>query len=101
MDPLDAVSAALIVLGILNVIATLVLLDGARRHRWPALVERALMAVLLTVAGASIAVLAFARLDHLAIDRGVATVFLIVPFIMLSIPNIVWLVAYMLGKFDE
>lgn len=101
MDPLDVVSAVLILLGIINVIATVILVHGAWVHRWPALVERAVVAVVLTIAGACIAGLAFARLDHVLVPHDVATFFLVLPFVLMSLPAVIWLTVYMLGRFDQ
>lgn len=90
-----------IVLGAINVLTSAVLLSAAWKHRWPALVDRAIVSLSLTVAGACIAVLAIGRLMRFNFDRTTGTALLLVPLILLSVPGVVWLIAYHLGRFDE
>ena len=101
MAVLDVVSVVLILLGLINWFATMILVHGAWIHRWPALVERALMAVALTLSGTAIMVLAFARLDHLTLSRDLVTVLLVGGFVLASLPGPIWLIAYTVGRFDE
>ena len=94
MSPLDVISAVLIVLAAIDVIATITLVRAAVRTRENSLTERAMVSVLLTAFAVSVALLAVNRLGQWHLPTEVATVILVGGLLLISVPQIVWLVAY-------
>lgn len=94
MNVLDLVSGFLIALAVMDVIATVVLSRAAVRLHENALTERAAVSILLTVFAVGVALLAVNRLASLHLAAEVATVILVGGLLLISVPQIVWLVAY-------
>lgn len=98
---LDAVAACLVVLALVNVVSTSILVLAALRHRWPALEERATVAVVLALIAVGAATMGLVRLKVLDLPSEVSLGILAVGLLLVSVPSIVWLVAFLAGRFDE
>lgn len=98
---LDDLSRLLVVVAVVNVSLTSVLVAAALRHHWPALEERATVAVLLAVIAVGAAVLGLVRLKVLALTNEQSLVILGAGLLLVSAPSIIWAVAYWTGRFDE
>jgi hypothetical protein len=98
---LDDFALFLQLLAVVNVVSTTVLVIAAWRHRWPALEERATVAVILAVIAVGAAVLGLGRLHVLSIPSDVVLVMLALGLILISVPSVVWLVGFLAGTFDE
>lgn len=92
-------SALLILLAIADWTATVVLVRGALRLKYVALQERAGVAVMLSLMALGLACLGAARLLHAAVSPDVTTGIIIAVFLGISVPQLVWLVAYLRGRF--
>lgn len=80
--------------------ATIILVAAAlRRPRIAALTERAVTAVILSTAATALAVLGFARLGRVTVDRDIVTLVLAFVALAVSAPAVVWLVAFLKGSF--
>lgn len=99
MTDLDDLSRVLIVLAIADWIATVILVLGARDLREPALVERAFQSFVLTIGATGIAVLAGAYLLRVDLPATPNLGLLTLGLIALSVPQLVWLVLYLTGRF--
>ena len=92
--------AILIGLAVADWIAAVILVRGALRTRWVALQERAGTAVILAVLASGIAVLAVSRVTGLSLPAPVPQVILSAVLVLLSLPSLLWLIAYLRGRFD-
>jgi len=99
MTPIQAAAAALIALAIFDWLATAVLVRAARSIHEPALTERAIASFVLTVGASGAGILSWAYLASFDLPDLVGTLFLIGGLAILSLPQIVWLGAYLLGRF--
>lgn len=100
-DALDVLAALLILLAGADWIAAVILLRAARRYRWPALVDRASTALALAFAATLIGFIAGARLFDIRLGQPVFLLLLIAIFMLVSLPSLVWLWAYLRGHFGE
>ena len=98
---LDAIAALLVVLAGVNVVSTAILVVAAWRHRWPALAERATIAVVLAVIAIGFALLGAHRLHLLTLPSEASLTILAVGLLLVSVPSLVWLLAFLAGRFDE
>lgn len=96
----DDAARLLIALGAVNWMCTSVLVYQAWRHRWPALVERAVAAVVLAVVGGVAAMLGFNRLGLLPMPGNMAILVLAVILVLVSVPSVVWTAFYLTGRFE-
>ena len=96
---LEGPAMLLIVLALLDGLVTAVLIRAARRQPEPALEERATMSFVLTVAAAFVALLAAAYLRDIDLPQATGTVILFGGLILISVPQLVWFVAYARGAF--
>lgn len=101
MTALDYVAVLLTILAVVNVTFTLVLVAAALRHHWPALEERATVAVVLAVIAVGAAILGLARLRVLSLTGEQSLGILAIGLILVSAPSVIWAVAYWTGRFDE
>lgn len=93
------VSWALIGLAVVDWGATVILVRAALRLREPALEERATTSVMLTVGATGAAVLAAGYLAGFKLPDGVSFVFIAGALLILSVPQLVWAVAFLRGAF--
>ncbi len=98
---LDGVAVLLVVLALVNIVSTTILVLAALRHRWPALEERATVAVILAVIATGAAALGLVRLRLLSLPPEASVGILAVGLVLVSAPSIVWLIAFLAGRFDE
>ncbi len=98
---LDAVAYLLIAFAAVNVISTFVLVRAALRHHWPALEERATVAVVLAVVAVGAACLGLVRLHILNLSNEVSLGIIAVGLMLVSVPSVIWAFAYWTGRFDE
>ena len=96
---LDALSSLLIALAVFDWASTAVIYLAARKLHEPALDERASVSVILSLAATGAACLGAARLGFLTIPPGVGIFVLSLILILLSIPQLVWIVGLFTGKF--
>lgn len=92
--------ALLIGLALVNVLSTSILVMAALRHRWAALEERASTAAILAAVAVAVPVLSLTGLGDPTV-HDVLIVILLFASLLISIPSVVWLVAFLAGKFDE
>lgn len=101
LNVLDCFAALLVLLAILNVGSTVILVVAALRHRWSALEERAIVAVVLAVGATFAAMLGLNRLHVLTVAPDLAVGLLVIALTLFSLPSLIWLLAYLSGKFEE
>ncbi len=89
----------LVVLALIDWAATVTLVRASARSNEPALEERAIAAVILTFAASLIALLALAFILNFDVPSDVGTTMLIGSLLLLSAPQLVWVLAYELGQF--
>lgn len=99
MTPLRLASIALVVLAVFDWVATVTLWRAARVIHEIALTERAAASLILTIAATAIGVLSLAYLLGVRLASPFPTLLLIVGLVLLSVPQLVWLAAYVRGKF--
>ena len=90
---------ALVLLAIADWGATVSLVRGAMRLRESALVERAVAAVVLTLAATGAGLLSLAFLAHFQLPQGLGTAILVAVLLLISLPQLVWYAAYKSGRF--
>jgi hypothetical protein len=98
---LDGIAVCLVALAVLNIGSTTILVAAAARHHWPALEERATVAVVLAVIAMGAATMGLARLKVLSLAPEASLAILVIGLLLVSVPSIVWLVAFLAGRFDE
>ena len=96
---MEVPAVLLIILAVFDVIVTGVLITAARRLREPALEERATASIVLTLAAVFMAFLAVAYLRDIDLPRSTGTILLFGGLILISVPQLVWFVAYARGAF--
>ena len=99
MSAQAVVSWLLIGLAVVDWLATRILVNAARRIHEAALEERATTSVLLSVGATGAAVLAGAYLFGFQLPDGVSFLFIAGALLILSIPQLVWAVAFLRGAF--
>mgnify|MGYP001575503927 FL=1 len=92
-------AGVLVVLAVADIFVTRGLVRAARALNEPALTERALASVILTIVASAVAVLAAAFLLGVRIPVPWNSIILIGGFMLVSVPQIVWWVAYRRGRF--
>lgn len=92
-------SVLLIALVIVDWASTIVLIRGALRLKYVALEERAGVATMLSVMASAVAVLGLLYLLHFSAPALSALVIIGV-FLGISLPQVVWGIAYLRGRFD-
>lgn len=95
----EQLAQLLIVLAIGDVLITAFLIQKAREVREAALTERAGTSLTATLAASCLAILSAAFLVGFVLPPALVTVLFIAPFVLLSIPNYVWAIAYVLRLF--
>lgn len=90
----------LVVAAAIDWIATVTLVRAAFRVKEAALQERATAAVILTFAASVIALLSLAFIFRITLPEGVGTSLLVGALLLLSLPQMVWVVAYEFGRFS-
>lgn len=96
---MNAVAGLLIVFAVIDWIATAVLVSASRRLHEPALTERAVASVILSLSASGIAVLSGAFLAGVVLFPALRLTLLVGALVLLSVPQIVWLAAYLRGRF--
>lgn len=96
---IDVLAIVLIALAGLDVIATVVLVNGARNLHEAALSERAIAAAILTGGAIAAAVLGGSYLLTRDVPADLFVPLLAVGFLALSIPQLIWVVLYLRGGF--
>jgi hypothetical protein len=99
VSQLQLPATLLIVLAVFDVIVTAILVLAARRLKETALEERATASVVLTLAAVLVAILAGAYLGEFDLPTGTGTILLFGGLILISVPQLVWFVAYARGAF--
>ena len=94
------VSWILVVLAVIDWIATVILIRAAFSVKAAALEERATASLILTIAASLIAGLALAYVFSFKLPDGVGTAALVGALLLLSLPQVVWVLAYERGKFS-
>jgi hypothetical protein len=92
-------SWVLILLALVDWISTIVLIRAAHQLDEPSLNERAVAATVLTVAATLVAVLALAFIVSFDFPDGVGTAILVAGLLLVSTPQVVWVIAYRRGQF--
>lgn len=92
-------SRLLVALAFLDWVVAGVLVVAAWRHRWGALIDRALTALLLALSATIAAVLGLNRAIPLGLPRETAIALLVVAMILISVPAVLWVYAFLAGKF--
>lgn len=92
-------SVLLIALLIVDWAAVVILVRAARQTHEASLKERASGALILTIGASCGAVLALNYLDVIDVPRDAIGLLFVLPFILLSVPQMVWLAMYWRGKF--
>ncbi len=90
----------LVGLAIIDWIATLRLVRASAGSNEAALEERATAAVILTFAASLVALLAIAFIFNVTLPDGVGTAALIGALLAISVPQLIWVFAYELGRFS-
>jgi hypothetical protein len=93
------VSWLLIGLAIVDWLATGVLVRAALHLREAALEERATTSVMLSIGATGAAVLAAAFLFGFHLPDGVSFLFIAGALVILSVPQLIWAIAYAAGRF--
>lgn len=96
----DVVAVLLVILAILDWGATVTLVRGALSVHEPALDERATASVILTIGATMAAILAVIVLLDLDAGDGIWLLLLTIGLGALSLPQVVWVVAYWRGQFQ-
>jgi hypothetical protein len=99
LTPLQVASLALVLAAVFDWFATADLVRAARKLNEPALSERAIASCVLTVIATGIAVLAGAYLLEVRLPSIITTVLLVGGLLAVSIPQLVWWVAFRQGRF--
>lgn len=99
MSPLQVASVALILFAAFDWIATIVLVRAAQRMDEPALTERAIASFILTAIATGFAVLALGYLIGTRLPQPVTAILLVGGLLAVSVPQLVWLLAYWGGRF--
>ena len=100
MSALDVLAALLFVAPIPGWSSTVILVAVAlRKPRIAALTERAIAAVILSFVATIAAILGFARLGRVPVDRDIALLALAIICIGVSAPAVVWLWQFVRGAF--
>lgn len=92
-------SGILIILAVIDWIATVILARAALRLREPALQERATASAIMTLAATSIGVLSGAYILNIELSDGLGTAILVGALLLFSLPQVIWMIAYELGRF--
>lgn len=90
----------LVGLALIDWVATVTLVRASARSNEAALEERATAAVILTFAASLIALLALAFIFDIKVPGDIGTAMLIGSLLLLSVPQLVWVVAYEFGRFQ-
>lgn len=101
MSGYDMLSVVLIVLVVIDWAATRILVAGALRLKYRALEERAGVSAMLSIMASGVALLALLYLLDVPAPPILSTLVIIGVFLGISLPQVVWVVAYVRGKFDE
>ena len=101
MNVVDQIALLLVPLAVANVGSTVILVLAARRHHWPALQERATVAVVLAVVAIAAALVGLVRLRLLDLDPEVSLGVIAIGLALISVPSILWLIAFLAGRFKE
>lgn len=92
-------SRLLIALAIVDWTSTVVIVMAASTHRNVALTERALTSVILSIVATCAATLGLIQLGYFRPFSGFVTVVLVVAFVLVSVPQIVWAISLLTGRF--
>lgn len=90
----------LVILAVIDWLATTTLIRAALREKEAALEERATAALILTFAASLVAFLALAYVFNVTVTDGLGTAALIGALMLLSVPQLLWLAAYERGQFQ-
>lgn len=99
MNDLDAISWGLIALWVVDLLVTALMVVIARHVREPAFTDRAQTSILLTIGAAGPAILAAAQLSRAELPGGPTFILLVAPFVLMSLPQPIWLVSWLVGRF--
>ena len=96
---LDTVAQLLVLLAVVDVVVTVFLVLKARENHEPALGERAIVSVILTIAAVLMAALSAAYLVDVELPSPVGTVLLVAGVTLISAPQLIWAALYWRGTF--
>ena len=99
MSAEDVISWALIALCIVDWFATVILVRAALRIKEAALEERAAVSVLLSIGASAASVIALGHILGYDLPAGWAFVLLAAGLTVLSVPQLIWVVAFLGGRF--
>jgi len=91
--------ALLVILAVLGWISTAILIRAARKLPEPALLERAAVAITLSVGATLVAIIAGAALTRASLPPGFAFAFLVGACVLLNLPQLVWVTVLATGRF--
>lgn len=101
MSGTDLLAIVLIALVVLDWLATRILWLGARRLKYPALSERAGVSVQLSTLASGLAILSVLYLLGVKTPPIVSAAIIIAVFLGVSLPQVVWVIQYIRGVFDD
>ena len=96
---LDVIAGLLILLALADWAWTAVILRAANHVNEPALTERAIVSVILSVIATGSAIMGAQRLDWLELPTVLGVVILVGGLVLVSAPQFIWGVGLVLGKF--
>jgi len=96
---LDDASRLLIALAAMDWVLTAMIYLAARRIAEPALTERAVASVILSIVASIAAFLGAARLGIVSLDNGTAVGLLVCALVLVSAPQVVWSLSLATGRF--
>ena len=96
---LDVIAGLLIFLALADWARTAVILRAANRVNEPALTERAIASVILSIIATSAAILGAHHLDLIEVPTAVSIGLLTGGLVLVSAPQFIWGVGLVLGKF--
>lgn len=100
MSGTDVLAVVLIALVVIDWAATRILVIGARRLKYPALSERAGVSTILSVLASGLALLSALYLLGVKTPPIVSGFVIIAVFLGISLPQVVWAIQYIRGRFD-
>ena len=87
------------VLAVIDVAVTIELVRASRRVREPVLAERAGVSVMLTLFATAVALLSVAYLVDISVPSSISGPITLGALAVLSVPQLVWYLAYRTGRF--
>ena len=96
----DILAVVLIAMASIGWVATVILVRAANRMRLSALTERAVVSIILSLRGTVLAIFAFTHLIRADLPAPALGGFIVLLFLTISLPDVIWLTAYWRGWFN-